>query len=124
MTIHQQVSDVAGSPFVVGAMMLLLNIGSRFIVHEFSDNDEEYKNNIILRRLTVFAVCFVGTRDLITSLMLTASFVILASGFMRGQKSLINEGMTNSPDDQMRLSAGLHGKIDAPAYDKDAKCMF
>ena len=121
--IHEQISDIASSPFVVGAMMLLLNVGSRYIVHEFSDNDEEYSQNILLRRLTIFAVCFVGTRDLITSILLTACFVILASGFLRGKSSFDKEGMS-SPDDKMRASAGLHGKVDAPAYDKDVKPMF
>lgn len=80
--IHEQIAQFASSPFVVGSMMLLLNVGSRYIVHEFSDNDDEYSNNILLRRLTIFAVCFVGTRDLITSLLLTACFVVLASGFL------------------------------------------
>jgi hypothetical protein len=121
--IHQQISDLASSPFVLGAMMLLLNVGSRYIVHEFSDNDEEYSKNILIRRLTVFAVCFVGTRDLITSLLLTACFVILASGFLRGKSSFAREGMM-SPDEKMRKEAGLYGNVDAPAYDKDVKPMF
>jgi len=122
--IHQQISDIASSPFVLGAMMLLLNVGSRYIVHEFSNDDDEYSQNILLRRLTVFAVCFVGTRDLITSILLTACFVILASGFLRDKSPFAREGMTTSTDDKMRASAGLHGKVDAPAYDKDVKPMF
>jgi hypothetical protein len=121
--IHEKIAEFASSPFVVGAMMLLLNVGSRYIVHEFSDNDEEYSQNIILRRLTIFAVCFVGTRDLITSLLLTACFVILASGFLRGKSTFAREGMT-SPDDKMRAAAGLHGKVEAPAYDTSVKPMF
>jgi hypothetical protein len=121
--IHEQISELASSPFVLGAMMLLLNVGSRYIVHEFSDNDEEYSKNILIRRLTVFAVCFVGTRDLITSLLLTACFVILASGFLRGKSSFAREGMMSS-DDKMRRDAGLFGSVDAPAYDKDVKPMF
>ena len=121
--IHEQVAQFAASPFVVGAMMLLLNVGSRYIVHEFSDNDEEYSQNILLRRMTIFAVCFVGTRDLITSLLLTACFVVLASGFLRGKSIFAREGMT-SPDDKMRADAGLHGKVESPAYDRTVKPMF
>jgi len=121
--IHEQIASFASSPFVVGAMMLLLNVGSRYIVHEFSDNDEEYSQNILLRRMTIFAVCFVGTRDLITSILLTACFVILASGFLRGKTPFAREGMVN-PDDTMRAAAGLHGKVEAPAYDASVKPMF
>ena len=36
------------NPYFIGIMMLVLNIGSRHIVHEFSDDDEEYSQNILL----------------------------------------------------------------------------
>jgi hypothetical protein len=121
--IQEKIATFASSPFVLGAMMLLLNVGSRYIVHEFSDNDEEYSNNILLRRLTIFAVCFVGTRDLINSIILTACFVVLASGFLRGKSTFATEGMATN-DDKMRLAAGLHGKVQAPAYDTTVKPMF
>ena len=74
--------------------MLVLNIGSRFIVHEFSETDEEYKQNILLRRLAIFAACFVGTRDVIVSLILTAAFVVLSTGMFHGRK-YAREGMSN-----------------------------
>ena len=121
--IQEQIATFASSPFVLGAMMLLLNVGSRYIVHEFSDNDEEYSKNILLRRLTIFAVCFVGTRDLINSIILTACFVVLASGFLRGKSTFATEGMSTN-DDKLRSDAGLHGKVEAPAYDTTVKPMF
>lgn len=121
--IQEQIATFASSPFVLGAMMLLLNVGSRYIVHEFSDNDEEYSKNILLRRLTIFAVCFVGTRDLINSIILTACFVVLASGFLRGKSTFATEGMSTN-DDKLRSDAGLYGKVEAPAYDISVKPMF
>ena len=118
------VEQIATSPLVIGAMMLLLNVGSRYIVHEFSNNDEEYSQNILLRRITVFAVCFVGTRDLLASITLTAAFVILASGLFRGKGDMSREGMHNRPPDvTMRAKAGL-GSVDQPAYDKEKEPMF
>ena len=98
-----------------GVMMLLLNVGSRFITHEYSDNDEEYRQNILLRRLAIFAACFVGTRSIITSVLLTAAFVVLSAGLFRGKSTYAREGMKN-PDMAMRAAAGLAG-VDAPAYD-------
>jgi len=118
------INAVASSPFAIGIMILLTNIASRFIVHEFSANDEEYGQNILLRRFAVFAVCFVGTRDLIVSILLTAGFVVLAGGVFRGKSELAREGMVGKkPDDDMRSKAGL-GKVDAPAYDTKEKPMF
>jgi hypothetical protein len=81
--------------FFAGVMMLLLNVGSRFIAHEFSADDKEYRENILIRRICIFAVCFVGTKDIIVSLILTAGFVILAGGLFRGKGEASREGMTN-----------------------------
>ncbi len=95
--------------FFLGAMLILLNIGSRHLVDEYSTNPEEYDRNLVLRRLAVFAVCFVGTRDIVTSLLLTAAFVILAQGVSRRSR----EGMRNeTPKVQEKP------ETDNPAYDK------
>lgn len=80
--------------FFIGMMMLVLNIGSRYIVHEFSDDDEEYRRNIILRRVAIFAACFVGTRDLFVALILTAAFVVLSTGIYHTKSVYAREGMT------------------------------
>ena len=81
--------------FFLGIMMLVLNVGSRYIVHELSDNDEEYRQNIILRRVAIFAACFAGTRDLVVSLILTAAFVVLSTGIYHTKSIYAREGMTN-----------------------------
>lgn len=123
----EHVNYAASSPFFIGIMMLLLNIGSRYITHEFSHDDKEYSQNILLRRAAIFAVCFIGTRDVIVSIILTAAFVILASGFLRGKSVFAREGMTvgdSNPDLAMRAAAGLAGQIDAPAYDTSVNPMF
>jgi len=116
----EHVNFIGTSPFFIGIMMLLLNIGSRFITHELSSDDKEYSENIVLRRLAVFAACFVGTRDIVVSIILTAAFVVLAGGIFRGKGPFSKEGMTN-PDLAMRAAAGLSGNIDSPGYDKEQK---
>jgi hypothetical protein len=122
----EHINSISTSPFFIGVMMLLLNIGSRFITHELSHDDKEYSQNILLRRLAIFAACFVGTRDVIVSVILTAAFVILAGGFLRGKGPFSKEGMTSGPppDLAIRAAAGLAGQVDAPAYDNEKKSMF
>lgn len=119
----EHINAVASSPFTIGIMILLTNVASRYIVHEFSVNDEEYGQNILLRRLAVFALCFVGTRDLIVSILLTAGFVILAGGIIRGSSVYAREGMGNKPKDPLRSKAGLLD-CDQPAYDTKEPSMF
>jgi hypothetical protein len=92
--VHHAVGFLNTNTMFAGILLLILNVGSRYIVHEFSETPEEYGQNIFLRRLAVFAVCFVGTKDLITSVILTAGFVIISSGLFRGKGSQSREGMS------------------------------
>ena len=75
----------------LGIMLIIINIWSRYLVDELSTNPEEYNRNLVLRRIAVFAVCFVGTRDVVVSLLLTAGFIIIAQGV----SSRSREGMEN-----------------------------
>ena len=99
--------------FFLGIMLILLNLGSRYLVDEISTNEEEYRRNILLRRVAIFAVCFVGTRDVVTSILLTAGFIIIASGISRRSR----EGMTVK-------DTGGTSKADLPAYDTAAPLLF
>jgi hypothetical protein len=119
----EHINYIGTSPFFIGIMMLLLNVGSRYITHEFSHDDKEYSQNILLRRLSIFAACFVGTRDIVTSILLTAGFVVIAGGLFRGKGPFSREGMEN-PDLAMRAAAGLAGNADQPAYNKEEKPLF
>jgi hypothetical protein len=67
----------------LGVMMMLMNVGSRYIVDEFSPKEEEYHRNVFMRRVAIFAVCYMGTRDFIHAMLLTAGFVIMAMGISR-----------------------------------------
>jgi len=81
--VHHAVNFFNNNTLITGIMLLVLNIGGRHISNEFSPSEKLHSENIILRRLAVFAVCFVGTKDFVISVILTAAFVILASGIYR-----------------------------------------
>ena len=102
--------------FFLGIMLLTLNLGSRHLVDEFSANPEEYNRNLILRRFAVFAVCFVGTRDLVVSILLTAAFIIISTGISMKNR----EGMQNK--EALKEPGG--SKADHPAYDTKAPMLF
>ena len=111
----QQIND---SKLFLGIMMILLNIGSRYLVDEFSVNPDEYTRNIILRRIAVFAVCFTATRDIVTSIVLTAGFIIIATGV----SSKSREGMANQKKAEVKNTGP--SKADQPAYDPNTPLLF
>ena len=61
-----------------GFIMLILNIGSKYATIEFSETQEEYLKLIMSRQLIIFASAWATTHDIILSIVITASFVILA----------------------------------------------
>jgi hypothetical protein len=66
------------SKFFAGIVMILLNVGSKFISIQFSKSAEEYLKMNVTKQLLVFAMAWMGTRDIYTALVLTAVFTILS----------------------------------------------
>jgi hypothetical protein len=66
------------SKFFAGVIMILLNIGSKFIAIQFSRSTEEYLKLNITKQILVFAMAWMGTRDIYTALVLTAVFTVLS----------------------------------------------
>lgn len=64
--------------FFTGIMMLLLNIGSRYVELNISDSMESFIKMNIARELIIFSIAWMGTRDIVTAFLLTASFIILS----------------------------------------------
>ena len=75
-----QLSDLNTNKYFTGIMMIVLNLGSRFLIMELSENQEELLNNKIIRRFVVFTVVFIATKDIYVSLIVTAIFIILVTG--------------------------------------------
>ena len=69
---------VNNSLFFAGIIMLMLNIGSRYIELKLDPSTENFLKTALTKELLVFSVCWMGTRDLILALILTAVFVVLA----------------------------------------------
>ena len=74
----QHLAYLNNSKFFAGVMMILLNVGSKFIPIQFSRSTEEYLKLSISKQILVFAMAWMGTRDIIASLLLTAAFTILS----------------------------------------------
>ena len=76
--IHKSVSSLNNNKFFAGLIMLILNLGSKFITVKFSPSQEAYLRNSVGRQLLIFAIAWIGTKDIYHSLAITAIFVILA----------------------------------------------
>ncbi len=72
-----QLKALNNSRFFAGMVMIMLNIGSKYITIELSKSQEQYLRNSIARQMLIFAISWMGSRDIITALALTAIFNVL-----------------------------------------------
>uniref|UniRef100_A0A6C0JX29 EF-hand domain-containing protein n=1 Tax=viral metagenome TaxID=1070528 RepID=A0A6C0JX29_9ZZZZ len=70
--------------YFAGITMLILNIGSKYIDLGFTKTQEQVIREAIARELIIFSILFVATKNVMVSILMTASFTILS-------RYLINE---------------------------------
>lgn len=80
--LHQSINDfiktLNNSKFFAGIMMLIMNIGSKYVTLQLSESQEDYVKYTLGRQLLVFAILWAGTRDIVISLSLALVFILFA----------------------------------------------
>ena len=75
--IKENLASLNNSKFFAGLVMIMLNIGSKYITIELSKTQEEYLKNHVARQILIFSISWMGTRDILMSLALTAIFIVM-----------------------------------------------
>jgi hypothetical protein len=86
--INHHVMYLNNSKFFAGVVMILLNVGSKFISIQFSKSTEEYMKFSLSKQLLVFAMAWMGTRDIYAALGLTAVFTILSEHLFNEESTM------------------------------------
>jgi hypothetical protein len=79
-------ASINSNPYFIGIMMVLLNIGGRFLSLEISKEQEKFLSTPIVRRFLLFAILFVGTRNIIIAGCLTIVLILLI-GYLFNENS-------------------------------------
>lgn len=85
--LHFNILHINNSKFFAGTIMILLNIGSRLIPLQISESAEEYVKNTFSKPLLVFAIAWMGTRDIYTSLLLMIIIIALSEYLLNENSS-------------------------------------
>ena len=73
----KHLQQINNSKFFAGAIMIMLNIGSKYIVVKLSKSQEQYLKNTLGRQLLIFSIAWMGTRDILTALIITTLFYLM-----------------------------------------------
>ena len=74
----ENIYSLNNSKFFAGMVMLTMNIGSKYVTIELSKTQESYLKYTLGRQLLIFAVLWMGTRDIVIALILTCVFILFA----------------------------------------------
>ena len=86
--IHDHIGYLNSSKFFAGIVMILLNVGSKVVSIQFSKSTEEYFKSSLTRQILIFAMAWMGTRDIYVALALTAIFVVLSDHLFNEESDL------------------------------------
>ena len=113
-------TSIASSPYSIGLAMFLLNTCSRFLPLELSREQEKFLNQPNIRRLIIFIIFFVATRNIVVAGMMSLTVIICITYLFNENSSLclfgkkmaapVNTGAQNpmgglSPEEQQILKS-------------------
>ena len=75
--IVRNIYSLNSSKFFSGLVMLMLNIGSKYITIELSKSQTQYLRSTLARQMLIFSISWMGSRDIFKALALTAIFNVL-----------------------------------------------
>ena len=84
---NEYVNKLNENKLFVGLMVVVVAVGGRFIIAELNESQKSIIDNSWVRRLFVFGFCFMATRDICISSIITMIFVIVVSEFTKKDDS-------------------------------------
>lgn len=86
--IENIITSVNSNPYFIGSMMLLLNLGGRHLASGLTPEQDKFFQQAWFRRLLIFVVFFIGTRNVISSIFMSIVFIIVVGYLFNDTSSL------------------------------------
>lgn len=78
---------LSSNKYILGLMILLINLGARYIGNELNEFSHKVLNHKFARRFLIFLVIWMGSRDLVVAFVITAGFILLSNTLLNEQSS-------------------------------------
>jgi len=85
--LHDHVKVLNESKIFAGLMIIILNIASRFVTIKMSKTMQSYLKVTFSRYILVFAIAWMGTRDIYIALGVTLMFIIIIDHLLDEESS-------------------------------------
>ena len=71
------INEFNTNKYILGISMIMMNMGSKYLEIDLKDEHKKFLSSKIIRRLLIFTIAFIATRDILASIIITASFIII-----------------------------------------------
>jgi len=92
----EALTALATNKIFIGCAMLVVNLGSRHIAADLSPQVEAFMKHKLFRKVILFCIIFVATRDIMTAIILMFAFTVVIDGLLN-PKSRFNLFWRNRP---------------------------
>ena len=79
MIMNQDNQNGSINKYMIGIIMIIINLGARFIINNLTEKNKKIINNKYTRKILVFCVFFMLLKIFIASLTLTIIFILFIS---------------------------------------------
>ena len=116
------VMAINANPYFIGLMMLALNLGGRFIGLELTKAQENFLQNVWVRRLLIFVVLFMGTRNVLVAFWMWLAVIFLLGYVLNENSSMCIFG-SGLPGSKCASGAAAEG-FAAPALTPEESQVY
>lgn len=81
-------ASLNNSKFFAGLVMIMMNIGSKYISIKLTKSQEQYLKNNVAKQMLIFAIAWMATKDILVALAITAIFHVLANHLLNENSQL------------------------------------
>ena len=81
-------NNINSSKLFAGFVMILLNIGTRYVKIDINKSQEKYLRKSLGRHMLIFAITWLGTKDILIALAITGIFNVLIDYLLNEESAL------------------------------------
>ena len=91
-------NDICNNKYLIGFIMILINLGARFIVNELNEDQLKIVNSTHVRRIMIYLVIFMATRDVFITLFIGTITILIIKEYFNNESdnSLIKKENKNT----------------------------
>jgi len=112
--------QLAENKIFIGLVMIMVNIGARFIIEELSDEHREIAKGETFRKIVIFCSVFMATRDIMISLIVTIIFVVVMNEVLKTEDTKVEDKEGDKSKGSSYAKQELDKQIDQLKLIKDS----